>query len=75
MAPTYNLSAEVIAQIVGLWSANHTIKEICDLTGAGATGVKYLRLFREKGSNNIPKIKPRPGRPRKTSKRASAILK
>ena len=44
MAPNKDLASDVIAQIIGLKSAGHTITEICGLTGAGRTSVKkYVR--------------------------------
>ena len=76
MAPTKDLSSDCIAQIVGLKAAGHTIKEICQFTGAGPTSVKkYVQLWRQGGCKETPKIKPRPGGIRKTSKRANNILK
>lgn len=71
-----DLSRETVAQIIGLKVGGHTIKEICELTGAGPTSVKkYVRRFREGGNKDLPVTKHRSGRPRKTSKRATNILK
>ena len=54
MAPTKDLSTGVIAQIIGLKSAGHTIKEICSFTGAGPTSVKkYVRLQCQGDSKEI----------------------
>ena len=37
-----DLASETVAQIIGLKVAGHTIKEICELTGAGPTSVKKV---------------------------------
>ena len=57
MAPTKDLCTDVIAQIVGLKSAGHTIKEIYSFTGAGPTSVKkYVRLWRQGSSTEAPRL-------------------
>lgn len=74
MAPTKDLSVEVIAKIIGLKEAGHTTKEIVDLVGVSRTSVKkYVARHRDEGAGSLPLPKKRPGRKRKTSRYAENI--
>ncbi|MPC51873.1 hypothetical protein E2C01_045729 [Portunus trituberculatus] len=44
MSKLKDLARDTVAHIIGLKDAGHTIKEICELTGAGPTSVKKFVL-------------------------------
>lgn len=76
MGPIKDLSKETIAQIIALKEAGHQTKEISELVGvAKSTVKKYVARFKADNSGETPCQKPKPGRPRKTSKRAVNVVK
>lgn len=76
MGKNKHLSCGTIAQIVVLHQAGHSINEIVKLTSVGRTSVKkWVRKFKENEGQGLPTYKPRPGRKRKTGKRAITTVK
>lgn len=76
MAPTNHLSNEQIAQVLILRDAGHGTKEISDLMNINPSTVRrWIRRRRQENSGADPVPRKHTGRPRKTSHRATNVVK
>ena len=76
MSTGKHLTTEIISQILALRDAGHETKEISELLGVDPTTVRrWVRRRREENSGATQVPRKSSGRPRKTSTRASAVIK
>ena len=76
MAPTNHLSKEQISQVLVLKDAGHGTKEISDLMNINPSTVRrWIRRRRQENSGADPVPRKHTGRPRKTSLRATNVVK
>lgn len=76
MANSKDLGEQTIAMIIALKEGGKKTKEISEQVGVAKSTVrKWCARFRSDPDKQLPVTKPRSGRPRKTSNRASNVLK
>ena len=76
MSTGKHLTTEIFSQILALRDAGHETKEISELLGVDLTTVRRWVMWRgEENSGATPVPRKSSGRPRKTSTRASVVIK
>ena len=74
--PKSQLSREEHGMVIGLHSGGSSNREIADQTGINIRTIQRLvKRFKEEGGTDIPAPKPKPGRPRKVSKKTLRVIK